>query len=214
MPRSDKQNHSTSAPLEDPKIRGGDEIYRLVRYSHIFSSAVREILELKILKEVTPLSLSLSQFHLLKIMSVNGQHQVGELAGFLGVSAPAATKNIDKLERLKLVVRASSKGDRRASLLSVSPKGRRLVEKYEELKTARLSPVLEDFKPEEVEQLSDLLERFSVSLIRVEKPVEGFCLRCAAYIVDDCSIGLECGGCPYWKGRKATEEKPAEKETK
>jgi DNA-binding MarR family transcriptional regulator len=213
MPRSDKQNHSTPSPQDEPKIRGGDEFYRLVRYSHIFSSAIREILELKILKEVTPLSLSLSQFHLLKIMSINGQHQVGELAGFLGVSAPAATKNIDKLERLKLVVRTPSKGDRRATLLSVSSKGRRLVQKYEELKAARLSPVLEDFEPEEVEQLSDLLEKFSVSLLKIEQPVEGFCLRCAAYIVDDCSIGLECGGCPYWKGRKATDEKPAEKET-
>jgi DNA-binding MarR family transcriptional regulator len=213
MPRSDKHNQPTPAPQEDQKVRGGEDFYRLVRYSHIFASAVREILELKLIKEVSPLPLSLSQFHLLKIMSVNGRHQVGELAEFLGVSPPAATKNIDKLERLKLVVRTPSKGDRRATLLSASTKGRNLVKKYEELKAARLTPVLDDFKPKEIEQLSELLEKFSVSLLKIEEPVEGFCLRCAAYIVDDCMVGLVCGGCPYWKGRKTPDSKPAAKET-
>ncbi len=53
-------------------------------------------------------------------MTLNGRHQAGELAEFLGVSAPAATKNIDKLERFGLVVRSPSKGDRRATQLSAS----------------------------------------------------------------------------------------------
>jgi hypothetical protein len=69
---------------------------RLLRYSHIFASTVREILESKLLREASPLPLSLSQLHLLKLMTLNGRHQVGELAGFLGVSPPAATKSVDK----------------------------------------------------------------------------------------------------------------------
>jgi len=174
----------------------------LIRYSHIFASAVREILEMKLLRETTPLPLTLSQFHLLKLMSINGSHQVGELADFLGVSAPAATKNIDKLEHLRLVVRAPSPDDRRATSLSVSSKGRRLVDKYEELKESRLTPVLDGFRAEEIDQLTDLLERFSVALLEHERSGRGYCLRCAAYIDDQCPVGEVRGGCPYKEMRR------------
>ncbi len=196
------------APSNTPAARGprvqvgrsGDFLHFL-RYSHIFASAVREVLESKLLREATPLPLTLSQFHLLKLMSFNGQHQVGEMADFLGVSPPAATKNIDKLEGFGLVTRTPSKGDRRATLLSASPKGRRLVRKYEELKAARLAPVLEHFTREELESLSDLLRRFSVSLFELEAPRDGSCLRCAAYIESNCPVGQIRGGCPYQMGR-------------
>jgi DNA-binding MarR family transcriptional regulator len=154
---------------------------------------------------VSTVPLTLSQFHLLKLMFLNGRHQVGEVADFLGVSPPAATKNVDKLEAHGLVVRAPSKGDRRATLLSVSPKGRRLVRRYEELKAARLSPVLAKFQPEELRQLSRLLERFSLSLLEKEIPRQGdgVCLRCDAYIQSGCPVGRLRGGCPYQSARRA-----------
>ena len=175
--------------------------FRLFRHSHIFAAAVREVLEVRLLREATELPLTLSQFHLLKLMAVNGQHQLGEVADFLGVSPPAATKNIDKLERLGLVIRMPSPGDRRAILLSVSPKGRRLVRDYERLKAARVAPVLEGFEPEELEQLSRLLERFAVALLSLSPGGDGFCLRCAAYLAAGCPVGEVRGGCPYEKMR-------------
>jgi len=177
---------------------------RLLRNSHIFASAVRDVLERRFLKDTSPLPLTLSQFHLLKLMTINGQHQVSEIAEFLGVSPAAASKNIDKLEGLGLVVRTPSEGDRRATLLSVSPKGRRLVLAYEELKAARLYPVLDNFKPKEIAELSRLLERLSVEVIKLEEAAgpesgNGYCLRCAAYLESDCPVGGLRGGCPYHK---------------
>jgi len=183
------------------RLQGGDGFFRFLRQSHIFSSAVREVLETKLLREATPMPLTISQFHLLKLMLVDGKHQVGKVADFLGVSAPAATKSVDKLERLDLVVRSPSKGDRRATLLSVSPKGRRLVRRYEELKAERLGPILERFKPEEIESLTELLERFAVSLLEQEEANNEFCLHCAGYLAEGCSVGLTRGGCPHEKGQ-------------
>ena len=114
-----------------------------------FSAVVQEILELKLLREVSPDPLSLSQFHLLKLISLNGQHQVGQVADFLGVSAPAASKNIDKLERLGLVAREQCKGDRRAILLASSRRGRQLVEAVRGAEgRQRLMPVLDSFSTE------------------------------------------------------------------
>ncbi len=180
----------------------GEEVFSLLRYSHIFASVVREFLELKVLREVSPAPLTLSQFHLLKLVSDNGTHQVGEVAEFLGLSPPAATKNIDKLESLDLVRRSQSRGDRRATFLLAAPKGRKLVDAYEQLKVARLAPILDSFQREELEQLASLLERFSVALLAGDES-NGFCLRCAAYVASSCPVSRVRGGCPYLKARSA-----------
>jgi DNA-binding MarR family transcriptional regulator len=194
-------------PKADPKKAGGvlDERNRLnlLHYSHIFASVVRDILEAKFLDEVTPHSLTLSQFHLLKLIALNGNHQVGEVAVFLGMSPPAATKNLDKLKRLGLILRSPSKGDRRATLVSPSAKGRRLVQEYENLKAGRLSPVLELFTSKEMEQLVRLLKRFSLSIIKQENAGGGLCLWCAAYCQPNCAVAGMHGGCPHGQLRRS-----------
>lgn len=194
-------NDPQTPPTAGEDGRGGsaaeERLHGVLRLSHIFSSVVREILEIRLVEDTTPLPLTLSQFHILKLMTLNGRHQVGELAEFLGVSAPAITKSVDKLERFGLVVRTPSEGDRRAILLVPSPKGRRLVERYEELKVARLRPALAEFSNEELEHFTGMLERVSVALLRQEETPRGFCMRCAAYIETGCPVGHVRGGCPY-----------------
>jgi DNA-binding MarR family transcriptional regulator len=197
MSNNSDKSLSNKGLKDEPVPVRARQLHNLLRLSHIFSSVVREILEAKLLAETSTLPLTVSQFHILKLMTLNGHHQAGELAEFLGVSAPAATKNIDKLERFGLIVRSPSPDDRRATILSASQKGRRLVEKYEELKATRLYPILEQFDSEEIDHLSELLERFSVSLLQHEKTSRGFCLRCAAYIETGCPVGHVRGGCPY-----------------
>lgn len=191
---------------------GNGNLFELLRYSHVFASVVREFLELKLLHEVCSDPLTLSQFHLLKLISLNGRHQVGQVAEFLGVSPPAATKNIDKLERLGLVVRAPSAGDRRATLLESSRKGRQLVAQYEALKEERLEPVLAAFTDKELRLLTRLLERFSLTLIRAEAADEGLCLRCSAYYDENCPIPHLQDGCPYQKVRQSGDSVPGVKE--
>lgn len=196
--------HGTTGPPAVGPARGAETApsrFRLVRCAHIFASTVREVLEERTLRQVTSLPLTVSQFHLLKLITLDGRHQVGEVADFLGVSAPAATKNVDKLERFGLLVRVPSTGDRRATLLAVSSKGRRLVGEYERAKRARLDPVVAGFEPDELRALSGLLERFSVSLLRQEPPGDGACLRCAANVDSHCPVAEVRGGCPYREGR-------------
>jgi DNA-binding MarR family transcriptional regulator len=197
-------------------MRSRMDYTQFLRNSHIFAYAVRDIMERKFLRDTSPLPLTLSQFHLLKLLSINGQHQVTEIAEFLGVSPAAASKNIDKLEGLGLMVRTPSEGDRRATLLSVNSKGRRLVKAYEELKAARLYPILESFKPKEIEELTRLLELISVEVFKLEEPQEeesgnGYCLRCTGYLESDCPVGGIRGGCPYDKVHRHLRNKTAEK---
>ena len=90
-------------PITRNEENGGNLSLQLLRISHVFAFAIREILETRYLRETAPSPLSLSQVHMLKLIDLNGNHYVGEIAEFLGVSAPAASKNVDKLARLGLL---------------------------------------------------------------------------------------------------------------
>ncbi|MGB5162034.1 MAG: MarR family transcriptional regulator [Thermoanaerobaculia bacterium] len=193
---------SSQSSTRVPDGNGRDEVFRLLRYSHIFASVVREFLELQLLHEVSDEDLSLSQLHLLKLITLDGEHQMGQVAEFLGISPPAATKNIDKMERLGLVSRIPSTGDRRATLLQPSRQGRKLVSRYEALKEDRLAPVLEGFNKKELKQMADLLERFSLRLIHAQEPMSQICLRCSAYYDEHCPIPHLQNGCPYKQVRQ------------
>lgn len=193
---------SSQSSTRVPDGNGRDEVFRLLRFSHIFASVVREFLELQLLHEVSDEDLSLSQLHLLKLITLDGEHQMGQVAEFLGISPPAATKNIDKMERLGLVSRIPSTGDRRATLLQPSRQGRKLVSRYEALKEDRLAPVLEGFNKKELKQMADLLERFSLRLIHAQEPMSQICLRCSAYYDEHCPIPHLQNGCPYKQVRQ------------
>jgi len=191
------KNRSEWGSQRSRSAEGKGRSLKFLRHTHIFASAIQDLLETRILREVSAPPLTLSQFHLLKLMSLDGHRQVGEVAGFLGVSAPAATKTIDKLERLGLITRKHSTEDRRAILLSPSAKGLRLVDRYMNAMNRRLAPVLKEFSRTEIARLTDLLERFALCLIGQDKNENDMCLRCAAYYDEDCSVAKARGGCPY-----------------
>jgi DNA-binding MarR family transcriptional regulator len=190
-------DEKVTRPTNGPYGYGRGDVYSLIRHAHIFSSAVRETLETKLLGEIGANDISLPQFHLLKLIALNGTHQIGEVADFLGVTPPAATKAIDKLEGMGLVSRSPSKDDRRATLLSSSKRGRDLVHRYETVKQERLRPVLDQFSKSELFQFVGMLERFSMELIRTEGESEGLCLRCSAYFDRHCPVQHLHDGCPY-----------------
>jgi DNA-binding MarR family transcriptional regulator len=192
-----------SGPREGVRAGGEVSLHGLLRQTHIFASTVREILEVKLLREVSDAPLSLPQLQLLKLMVRDGPHHLTEVAHFLGVSPPAATKNIDKLVGLGLVHRERSTDDRRATLLSASPQGQRLVEEYERKKEQLVRPVAERFRPEELALLTGLLERFAVSLLERETPESGFCARCCGYVDAGCPVNWLLGDCAFRKLRGA-----------
>ena len=199
----DMNSEQKGSPPDD-RLSSKD-LFQLQRFSHIFASVVRELLEKQLLEEVSPHQLTISQLHLLKLISMNGQHQIGEVADFLGVSSPAATKNIDKLERLDLVSRTPSPGDRRAILLESSRAGRKLVKEYEKLKTKRLEAVMNAFSSSDLRQLTRLLERFSLALIMANDTEDGLCFRCSAFFDERCPIMHIREDCPYQKLRQSRE---------
>lgn len=190
----------TAATPEKP----GEGFYCFLRYGHILSSLLREFLESSFLDQFCPRRLTRSQFCFLKLIAGNSELQVGELARCLGVSPAASSKNIDRLERLGLVVRETSPEDRRATLLTVSPDGRRLVEDFERLKASQLAPVIEELGEERTEEFCDLLREVCLGLLERTTAPEAPCLRCAGYYSPECSVVELHGECAL-KPRRGAE---------
>jgi len=177
------------------EVPRSDQFYRFLRYGHVLRSLLREFLEEDFLRQVCPHRLTRSQFCFLKLIAANSELQVGELARSIGVSAAATSKNLDKLERLGLVIREASSEDRRAILLSASDAGCRLVADYERLKAAQLAPVIEALGPAKTDQLCDLLEEVCVGMLERTVNTRGSCLRCAGYFSPACSFEKLQGVC-------------------
>lgn len=73
-------------------------------------------------------SLTMVQWRLLVIAGARQEPRVGELAAHLGISVPSASRLIRRLEMRGLVETARAEGDRRATIVTLTSRGRELVD--------------------------------------------------------------------------------------
>ena len=74
-------------PVISPEL-----VVRFLRNAHIFASTVQDVMGKKYLEAAADQDISYPQFELLRLIELNGNHQVREIASFLGVSQAAASK--------------------------------------------------------------------------------------------------------------------------
>jgi DNA-binding MarR family transcriptional regulator len=156
--------------------------------AHIFSSSVKKILEERVLRDVVGDRLTFQQYKLLRLVAGTDGHSIGEVALFLGVSNAAASKGVDKLVRRRFLHRAEDKADRRATHLTLTDQGRRVIEAYEKMRNEKMTGIFEAFPESELHRAAELLDRLSASLVaHGENPGE-VCLQCGIYFRDRCLV--------------------------
>ena len=156
--------------------------------AQVFSSAVTDIIEEKLLREVSGAALTLSQFKLLKLVANTGAHSIGDVAAFLGVSNAAASKAVDKLVRRGLIVRAEGVTDRRAVDLSLTPQSLELLDAYDAARDSKLAHIFQSFTRGELEQTEEILDRLSAGILGPMAQSEEYCFRCGIYFREKCSL--------------------------
>ena len=171
--------------------------------AHIFASTVSEILEEKYLRQTVDLDISLPQFNLLRLIALKGTHHVRQIASFLGVSQAAASKNVDKLVRMGLINREVQQQDRRAVSLSLTVRGKNVVQKYEVHKEEKLRSVLNQFSEAELDTLTRGLEKLSHLILKREEDFGDFCMKCSAYYVEYCPLRGLHNTCIYARDRQS-----------
>jgi DNA-binding MarR family transcriptional regulator len=70
------------------------------------------------------------EMEILQFVAMNGRKKMKEIGEAFNIKLSTLTSIVDKIERQKLVKRINSKTDRRAVYLDLTPKGKKIYEKY------------------------------------------------------------------------------------
>lgn len=108
-------------------------------------------------RELGPLGITGGQAALLWAIRTNPGIGVRGLAGLEGVSAPAMSAYVDRLEAAGLVVRRRSELDRRRVDLQVTESGLRILRSARSRRTAWLADRLRRLEPGELERVEAAL---------------------------------------------------------
>ena len=123
-----------------------------------------------VLRRLTPREeLSLTAASTLRRLESSGPHRLSELFGPEGVSQPAMTQLVTRLEREGLAVRSSDPADGRAVIVSITAAGRAAVASRRAGRAQALSALLAGLEPDDraallaalpaMDRLSDLVDR-------------------------------------------------------
>jgi DNA-binding MarR family transcriptional regulator len=102
-------------------------------------------------KEALAFGITGGQAGLLAVVERNARIGLGRLAAEEGVSPPAMSKHIDRLEEAGLVRRlAGASGDRRRVEIELTTEGKRLLRRVRSQRTAWLAARLDQLDPNEL----------------------------------------------------------------
>ena len=107
----------------DTIVRFADDVSRML------SDVMRKFLKRQT-KEVVQGNISLPQVFILDVLKDRPSMRMGELAGYLSVSMAAVTGIADKLVKSGFVLRGSVPGDRRVVNISITAKGRKVIQRH------------------------------------------------------------------------------------
>lgn len=164
----------------------------LVASATVFASTVNELMEDR-LRALAGGKITFAQLKVLTLLSRAGAPSVSDLASFLGVSAAAASKTVDRLVRAGLVVRTAASDDRRTLELSLTGDGERLLRDYE-IDTGRtLTGALDGADAEPARRIAAQLDQLSLLILDAIEG-DGACFRCGIHFRDRCLLRDRSGG--------------------
>jgi DNA-binding MarR family transcriptional regulator len=109
-------------------------------------------------KETETLGVTARQVTLLWLIKQNPGLSLRELAAEEGISAPALSGYVDRLERAGLIERVRDAGDRRRVGLTLTDDGARLLRRVRARRTTWLAERLRELQPEEVAAIENAIE--------------------------------------------------------
>jgi len=183
-------------------------IQQFVGSAHLFSSALTEILQNRLLREAGATNLSFSQLKLMQLLAIAETQTIGELAAFLGVSNAAASKTVEKLVQRGWVSRTTAASDRRAAHVALTHRARHLLAVYERKRQQKLAKVFDKAPPGELRRMATLMDRITVGIVNHSAKPEDICLHCGIYFRDRCLV-RDLGGnsCLYRRRANVTSQR-------
>jgi DNA-binding MarR family transcriptional regulator len=106
-------------------------------------------------------TISLAQYRVLVVIASRGPQRLADLAEQLGITSPSATRLCDRLVHAELILRRHSPADRREVQLSLTPKGRALVDQVTAARLREIEHLVEAIRPELRHDMVEALRLFA-----------------------------------------------------
>ena len=116
---------------------------------------------------IADLGLCLSDFMVLEALLHKGPLTISEIQAKVLLASGSMTAAVDRVESLGLVVRKTTAKDRRARLLELTPKGRRMIEHAFEEHAEHLEKLMSVLDADEKRQLYAGLKKLGLSVAAV-----------------------------------------------
>lgn len=114
--------------------------------------------------------LSMPQFGILMHLYYSNNCGISHLGEHMDISAPAASQLVDRLVQHGLVERTEDPNDRRAKQLTLTPKGRELIETGLTARTRWVDELVRLLKPEDYDQVAGTLSKLTEAVRDIEQP--------------------------------------------
>lgn len=108
-------------------------------------------------------------------LSGEGEVRVSRLRDAMSMTMPAVSQFVRTLEEKGLVQRENAPNDRRVTLVTVTPKGKQVLLSSQQHFNQMLDRLIQQYGPEELEKLIQMLERFSGTLRELKEEFEHIC---------------------------------------
>jgi DNA-binding MarR family transcriptional regulator len=117
---------------------------------------------------VKSMGLSMPQFSILMQLYYRGAFSISEISDRFGISVPAASQLVEKLVQAGYLERAEDPKDRRARLLPLSSKGKKLIEQGFKSRYRWMDGLSRELTPEERAKVAEALQ----IMIKASKELE------------------------------------------
>jgi DNA-binding MarR family transcriptional regulator len=132
--------------------------------------------------------LTATQFDGLRFLARHPHCTIGDIAGGLVVSYPAATRLVSRLEKRGLAARTPAQTDHRVVNVALTELGSQAERSTRARRAALLNRVMENLPDSRRRSLVSNLERFLSSTLTDRRLITTVCLRCGTDHDDNCLV--------------------------
>jgi DNA-binding MarR family transcriptional regulator len=147
----------------------------------LLSRAAQVVLQDEVIRDLDQTEISASRANILRLLGRQGRQSVNDIATFLGQTKASASQNVDCLVRAGILCRETDPEDRRCVWVSLTPQGKRLLEKAENRQLEVLRKALGGLAPATMEKLSRGMRSLAFALLDQSGSQLQTCLQGCAY---------------------------------
>jgi len=147
-----------------PGNSGASEAATLERSIPFLLHRISDVFAKKMLDDLRPYGLSVAKWRVLSSIKSCGEMTIGELAAFIGLQQPVASRVVSEMEAEKLLRRKSNKKDHRFTLVSLSRSGERLFAEVLPFVEARREQAVSGLTKQQRRQMIAIVHRMESNL--------------------------------------------------